>query len=55
MKCLRSTRGNEAKALVNEIERVMRGERRKGVKTRGKNRAGRSAACIHERLGCWML
>lgn len=55
MKCLRSTRGNKAKALVNEIKCVMTGERRNRVKTREKSGEITSAACIHERFGSWVL
>lgn len=55
MKCLQSTRGNKAKALVNEIKCVMTGERRNRVKTREKNREIISAARIHERFGSWIL
>lgn len=41
--CLQSTRGNKAKAMVNEINGVMTGERRKNKKkNREKNREDRA-------------
>lgn len=54
MKCLRSTRGNKTKALVNEIKCVMTGERRNRVKNREKS--GEIISSLHPWKVCsWAL